>query len=150
MGKNIIIYIICLYSSFALAQDVLPVSVGSNTNSSGTIDYVVGDLVSDSYINSSGFINVSFLNIVFENSSLSISTNEILNPDIKLYPNPASDKLFISGLERFNYALYDVKGVKLMTNTYNDGIVISQLQKGVYYLQVIKENNVKSFKIIKQ
>jgi len=57
--------------------------------------------------------------------------------DISIYPNPTSDVVYIDG----NYTLlkavvYDILGKQVMKESITNNIDISQLEKGVYILQL--------------
>lgn len=85
-----------------------------------------------------------------------ISTN-IFDIDaniLKIYPNPASNQIHISGIEMGSEIwVYDLSGRMLIeeTSVHNTEIVeISTLTPGVYILEVRKGNSVQSIKFIKQ
>jgi len=63
------------------------------------------------------------------------------NPDeekIFVYPNPATDKIIVSGFENTNFEIYDMSGRLVLkgTNDSNSPISIAQLIKGFYTIKV--------------
>ena len=77
------------------------------------------------------------------------STNELT-----VYPNPASDVLNIAGWnnENMSYSIISSTGHTIFSGTYTGGnsIEISDLRKGVYFIQLVDgENNVQNKKFIK-
>ncbi|WP_426278852.1 T9SS type A sorting domain-containing protein [Chryseobacterium sp. S-02] len=67
-----------------------------------------------------------------------LSTNETEFESFSLYPNPATDKLFVSGLSSDEkYEIYSVTGQKIMTGKISQSAInVSSLQKGVYFIQI--------------
>lgn len=89
-------------------------------------------------------------------ATLSLDDNVILN-NIKLYPNPTTSKVFFDNsivnfteLSVYNYLGQEVKRSSFKTYEPNQEIDLSSLSSGVYILKFIKENNISSFKIIKE
>jgi beta-glucanase (GH16 family) len=75
---------------------------------------------------------------VYQEAPLSAGKDLDLNSTLKLYPNPASDKIHISStIPISSLALYDVYG-KLILTKENDtqSIDVSRLNSGVYFLEV--------------
>ncbi|MBW2937045.1 T9SS type A sorting domain-containing protein [Aureisphaera sp. CAU 1614] len=74
------------------------------------------------------------------------------NPRFTIFPNPSSDKLFIqnSKLDTFGFSIFDIQGKRLQTGIYSEeGINISNYEKGMYFLSVTKERNTETMKFIK-
>lgn len=73
-----------------------------------------------------------------------MGTNNATNQEIKIYPNPASDKLFVSGLQKVKnveLVLYDMQGRKILSQLYEENaekvqLDVSNLQNGIYFLKV--------------
>lgn len=79
------------------------------------------------------------------------------NASIEVYPNPAIDKIFITGITDINKSsieLFDLSGRAMSgaeLNVQNEvSIDISGLYKGVYLLQIQSENQVYNKQIIKE
>lgn len=70
---------------------------------------------------------------------------EVPEDDIRIYPNPVQETLFVETSEETTYKIYDLDGRCLMSGEGNT-INVSSLTKGTYLLQI--NNN--TFKFIKQ
>jgi hypothetical protein len=62
--------------------------------------------------------------------------------EIKCYPNPAKDKLFIEGVNIEFYRIINTSGQEILSGQYQDAIDISLLSMGVYFIEVIVNENV--------
>ena len=86
--------------------------------------------------------------------SLSVDTNDIIEKMI-IYPNPTSDVVLILTAENYtDLKLYNSLGqqvIKLIKKKIEGGLSLdlSELNSGVYYLQVMDNNRIKNAKIIK-
>ncbi|MDR0789383.1 MAG: leucine-rich repeat protein [Bacteroidales bacterium] len=73
---------------------------------------------------------------------------------IKMYPNPASDKLFVEGYNFNGIKIYSLSGMEVLNLSINDSktmIDISHLTNGVYYLCLLSDGQViGGKKLIKQ
>lgn len=69
-----------------------------------------------------------------------------------IYPNPASECLFISAKNHnnINFALYDITGKKVLEEVNKSSISIETLSVGIYYYQIIQGKNIESGKLIIQ
>jgi hypothetical protein len=79
-----------------------------------------------------------------------VSSNEPKTKAISVYPNPAKNTLFVSGVNgAFQIQIFSSFGQ--LIGTYNDELTIdvSNLSPGVYYLQIIEETDKKVFSFIK-
>jgi len=77
---------------------------------------------------------------------------EIKNSEmnIKVYPNPVRDKLFISNLNKpFEYAIVDIYGRSILGGRNSDFISVNSLTNGIYTIVIRAENVQKSFRFIK-
>jgi hypothetical protein len=82
-------------------------------------------------------------------STLGINDVELVTVDIKSYPNPAIDYLFISGLEKeIKFKIYNTLGAKVQKGrTSNDEkIDIQNLHNGLYFLKFDNGNTLKFIK----
>ena len=60
-----------------------------------------------------------------------------INPNVRIYPNPATDIVTIEGAQGANVKIYDITGKTLITTTIQDNhetINISKLSSGVYFI----------------
>lgn len=70
---------------------------------------------------------------------------------IKVYPNPATNKLSIElnqNIER--YTIYNLLGEKQLEGRYNNSIDISTLTQGMYLIQIENESTFSTSKFIKE
>lgn len=67
--------------------------------------------------------------------------------EIKIYPNPAKDKIqFEHSGKIISYRIADYTGILLMTGNYlEDGINVENLPNGVYIIQVLLDNKSQAF-----
>lgn len=110
---------------------------------SGTVDanYTQSEMVID------------YVKIYQESSSLSVNDNEIAK--VKIFPNPAENRITIQNLTsgKNEIHIYDITGKKISTlkqernvQSYN----ISHLKSGLYFITVIQNNKKQIFKILKK
>ena len=106
------------------------------TNNTLTYDFT--DLVSFTAVTASSV-----------NATLSVDPIEI-NDFVKVYPNPATDYLFIKSNLNYLSTLYNVAGQRVLESSSKQLNVID-LPTGVYLLQLKSEaNTISTFKIIKK
>ena len=82
-------------------------------------------------------------------STLSINEVELTIINLKVYPNPASDYITISGLKKTeNYEIYNLIGQKIRKGitTNDESIDIQNLIKGIYLLKFENGNTLKFVK----
>lgn len=83
-----------------------------------------------------------------------LSTEDFNKTSLSIYPNPTTDFINIQNLKgEYSYSVYDVAGKLLLnkTNAISTQIDISTLNKGLYLLELIDSENIKSIsKIIKR
>lgn len=100
-------------------------------------------------------MEVDYVRVYQASNSLSTSDNNVNISDIKLYPNPAGDKITISGnqlSEDNNLTIFDITGKKIITLSQNNITKthdVSYLSKGIYFLKITHQNYNKVIKFIK-
>ena len=78
------------------------------------------------------------------------TTNDQNELDISMYPNPASDIVYIDGnYSQLKVVVYDILGKQVMNKPIKNTIDISQLEKGVYVLQLSDGTKRNTQRIIK-
>jgi choice-of-anchor B domain-containing protein len=78
---------------------------------------------------------------VSELSSSSIEMTE--NNEIQIFPNPASTEITILGQNSGTIEIYDLSGRMIMSKMISSHIDISQIETGVYLIQILdNENNI--------
>ena len=94
---------------------------------------------------------ISFTTVTASSVNATLSVNPIdINDFVKVYPNPATDYLFIKSNLNYQSTLYNVAGQRVLESSSKQLNVID-LPTGVYLLQLKSENNsISTFKIIKK
>ena len=71
--------------------------------------------------------------------------------DISIYPNPTSDMVYIDGnYFQLKVVVYDILGKQVINKSITNSIDISQLEKGVYILQLSDGVKLTTKRIIKK
>ncbi len=128
----------------------LNVGVDKNTNTQSKIFYnVTGSW------NASPFVGSLMLHPVFGSASEFTDISEERKSENigVVYPNPASDQLFIDGFsdtQKISFTIFDLLGnVVIHNSVYDNFIDISNLGSGVYFIQMNDEENSSTLKFIK-
>ena len=80
-----------------------------------------------------------------------VSVTFIEDVNMKIYPNPASSKLFIEGLNSYDrIEIYSANGSLVKTQTNNFQIDVHDLQIGFYFMKIYSEEDVFSARFMKQ
>lgn len=99
----------------------------------------------------SGYSTV-FLPLEF--ATLSTIKNELDSVDLKLYPNPAGEEIFVEGLSSdFNYKIFSVEGRLMNSGTLENGnkrISLELLPSGVYFINGVNDSAKINIKFIKK
>lgn len=95
-----------------------------------------GSAVIDVYPENRGTMNRYIINF-----PLTTAVGENDESALKIYPNPATDKLFITGVEHYSLKLFSLDGKLIMVREhYAENILnLTGLNKGIYILQIITE-----------
>ena len=91
------------------------------------------------------------LNLMVERNLIT-SDNNITEKSIKIFPNPASDYVFVKGLTKGNYSLHllSADGTMLpVSMDINGKIDLSGLKKGIYFLKITNRKQHFAGKIVK-
>lgn len=102
------------------------------------------------YIENFGFSNTFIIRPNFQDSTLSISDNQINSDSVNIYPNPSKSFIKINGhLENVNYSIYNVLGNKISNGiiSKNERLDIQSFSNGLYFL---KFENGKTLKFLKE
>lgn len=76
--------------------------------------------------------------------------NEMTKSDLEIYPNPSTDILKIKNVTANDYSIYNVDGKIVSSGTVsNNEIIVSNLEKGNYFVQLTTSNGVYQTKFIK-
>jgi len=82
-----------------------------------------------------------------------LSLNDNIISQIKLYPNPATDYFRISNIEKANVVISDVTGKRIMSIndvTGDSNINVSELNSGIYFVNIKNENSNETIKFVKK
>lgn len=94
-----------------------------------------------------GYVPNGFLKSVTDN----LSNTHFTKLEVSVYPNPASDVIFINTQKEATVALHDISGRLIKTQNYaTSGISISDLNKGIYMLEITIDGITTVKKIIKK
>ena len=89
---------------------------------------------------------------IFNNQKITLSANDVEDTPFKIYPNPASNELFLNVTSAKNYevSVYDLLGKKIIVSAFNNDspLDISSIKPGIYILKF--SDNSKILKFIKQ
>ena len=72
-----------------------------------------------------------------------------LSQNIKLFPNPVTEKLFIEGLTEANVKVINLVGEMMIEKNNANSIDVSSLNSGIYFLQITSGNTQSVIKFIK-
>ena len=94
---------------------------------------------------------ISFTTVTASSVNATLSVYPIkINDFVKVYPNPATDYLYIKSNLNYQSTLYNLAGQRVMQSNAKTLNVVD-LPSGVYLLQLKSENNsISTFKIIKK
>lgn len=78
--------------------------------------------------------------------------NNILENNISLYPNPATDYIYLKNLKNIeSYIIFDSSGRIVLQGKFNENkIDIRNLSLGIYTLQIKEKDSSKNFKFVKK
>lgn len=146
-----------LFSFFASlavsAQEVVSTQGDSYSNSSGIIDFTVGEVIISRETDGTNDLTQGF-----HQTNWNFLGVEDFAPSYEaiIFPNPTEDVLNIktSTFENVTYTLYDAQGKLVMQDILSaeqTPIQVSQLAPGAYSLMLNNQTqNLKTFKLIKQ
>jgi hypothetical protein len=152
MKKKIVPIGLYLLGVSVSAQEVVSTQGESYSNGGYTIDFTIGELVTETVSNGTNDLTQGFhqTNWRFLGVEDHVPQYEAL-----IFPNPTADVLNIRAGEFQNvtYTLYDQQGKMVITNvllTEQTPIQVSQLAPGSYYLTLSNEKQIlKTFNLIK-
>ena len=161
MKKTAFVLFSLLATGTVSAQEVVSTQGDSYSNTSGSIDFTLGEVVIVT-----GTDGTNDLTQGFHQTNWNFVGLEDFAPDYEatIFPNPTSEVLNIrtSTFENVTYALYDAQGKLVMQDILSaeqTPIQVSELAPGAYSLELIFEEGSKgslsspkrkTFKLIKQ
>ena len=119
--------------------------------------HIVGMFINDNnQINNASSTDITTaINTGYTQCAVTSSGIELNGPNrVNIYPNPASDKIYISNLKEDNISIkvYDIKGRLVLENKVSNKeyLNISKLSKGVYQINFEASNWSETRKLIKE
>ena len=80
-----------------------------------------------------------------------LSTNDFEQNKISIYPNPATENIYLSNCTGTEYEIFDILGKSITKGKINENqISINSLSKGIYILKVKNEEKIFNQKFIKE
>lgn len=157
MKKIIIIVAFIIYiSTICFAQEAVVSGGNYHENSSGSISWTLGELVSETLRAEDVVLTQGM-----QQPTLTVTSVEE-HPDldfrITIFPNPTREfvniKIDADYFENLRYELYNFKGLIIEQKRIDSEVVnvsMHNLDPAVYFLRIIQDNKVlKIFKIVKQ
>jgi hypothetical protein len=150
--KTALFAFIILFTTNLFSQDVISSQGDSYTDSSASIDFTIGEVVSFTGSSIENNITQGFHQT---NWSFVSIENHVPNYEAIVFPNPTDDFLNIkaTSFKNINYSLFDEMGKLVINGTlYSEktSLDVSKLHTGLYSLVLNSpENKLKTFNIIK-
>ena len=152
MLKNTLLFFSLLTSVCVSAQEVVATQGDSYTNSSGSIDFTVGELIINTGTDGANDLTQGFHQTNWNFVSID---DHVPSYEAIIFPNPTSAILNIrtGSFENVTYTLYDAQGKLVLQDKLSSvqtPIQVSQLAPGSYSLTLNNETqNLKTFKLVK-
>ena len=90
-------------------------------------------------------------NNIYVSASSTVSSDTFGKEKIKLYPNPASNRVFLTVDNNTAVQVYDMMGKQLINTTYySQGIDVSQLSAGTYLMNVGNNGQSQTIRFVKK
>jgi hypothetical protein len=141
-----------LFTINLFSQDVISSQGDSYTDSSASIDFTIGEVVTSTVSNGEKTLTQGFHQT---NWSFVSIENHVPNYEAIIFPNPTDNFLNIKAIsfKNVNYSLFDEMGKLVLNGTlYSEktSLDVSKLHTGLYSLVLNNsENKLKTFNIIK-
>jgi hypothetical protein len=154
--KPLLLFVILLclfFGSVGFGQEVVSTQGDSYTNSSGSIDFTIGEVVINTGTDGSNDLTQGFHQTNWNFVSIE---DHVPSYEAIIFPNPTSEVLNIrtSTFENVTYTLYDARGKLVIQDKLSSVqtlIQVSKLAPGAYSLTLNNDTqNLKTFQLIKQ
>lgn len=97
-----------------------------------------------------GNINIKEISIYADSNTLATQDTKAKS-SVAVYPNPATDVLYLKGADKANVAVYNAAGQKVLSKAVTNGqLNVSELQKGVYTITIDTNGKPSTTKFIKK
>ena len=153
MKKNTLVLFSILATLSVTAQEIVATQGDSYTNSSGSIDFTIGEVIINTGTDGTNDLTQGFHQTNWNFVSIE---DHVPSYEAIIFPNPTSAILNIrtSSFENVTYTLYDVQGKLVLQDKLSSvqtPIQVSQLTPGSYSLTLNNDTqNLKTFQLIKQ
>jgi hypothetical protein len=134
------VIILCLISKSIFSQSVLTSGGGFSRSQIGSISTSVGQVFSKQIFNDKNSLKEGVLQVEKKEGS---SLNAFIEKKVALYPNPSNSFVNISipneMVKKTTFILYDNLGKIIQTGDFNlfeNKLDVSQLSKGVYFIDM--------------
>ena len=147
-----LLLILLLVPMMSFGQEVVSTRGGSYTNSNGSIDFTIGEVIINTGTDGTNDLTQGFHQTNWKFSGLE---NHTPSYEAIIFPNPTEESLNIktSTYENVVYSLYDAQGKLVMQNELFEeqtSLQVSHLAPGKYTLVLNnKTEKLKTFKLIK-
>lgn len=143
-------FILLWFPSIAQTIEKFSIDNGGASTTNGNIQilYTIGEVNVQETVIGNVVLSEGFINPLGEDPTLN-TNHKVLSEQIKVFPNPVSETLYISGITAIdNIIFYDSLG-RLVYETQNANQVhVSKFNKGMYVLQVFSDGRTSTHKII--
>ena len=152
LKKTALLAFITLFTINLFSQNVISSQGDSYNDSSASIDFTIGEVVTSTVTNSERSLTQGFHQT---NWSFVSIENHVPSYEAIVFPNPTEDFLNIKAIsfKNVNYSLFDEMGKLVFNGTlYSEktSLDVSKLHTGLYSLVLNNpENKLKTFNIIK-
>jgi hypothetical protein len=155
--KNGFIIILLICALHVQGQQQVVSSAGNfYSNTSGSISWTLGEIAIETLTTANNILTQGF-----QQSRLTVTGIDdlpVLDFEIVVFPNPASDHLIIrtdkEQHKNLHYQLYDLSGKIILQNKILETetkIPVNHLKPAVYLLRIIEGNRqMRAFKVVKQ
>ena len=153
MKRILLLPLLFLFCLTIEAQEVIATQGGSYTNSSGGVDFTIGEVMIQTLTTTSNVLTQGF-----HQTNLTVLGIDDFDQtyQVKVFPNPTNEilNIDISNFDGLSYDIYDVWGRQLSTKkliTKTTSFAVDHLANGMYLLVLKGENNqkLKTYRILK-
>lgn len=153
MLKHFVTIFVIALSTSGKAQDVIATQGDSYSNSSGKIDFTIGEAIISTVSDANNTLTQGF-----HQTNWSFAGLEDYSPnyEVSIYPNPTENILNIqsSTFDNVQYTLFDVRGRRVINGIISQEITtiqVNHLLPGTYELVLTNSENIrlKTFKLVK-
>jgi gingipain R len=121
----------------ALTQGSVLLGAGEISGSSATLN-VTGATTAAATLTVSGYNQLPY---TISLAACASSVKELNVLGVNVYPNPATDVLYIENGTGFNYSITDASGKIIANGLYTNPLNVNEFSKGLYFIRVTDLNN---------